>query len=281
MIQAGRLRGGEVEHKMKIAFIGGGNMGEAMLAAVLQKGLVASSDICISDISPERREYLKEKYNAGITESNRNAVNGSDIVVLAIKPQSINDIYDELKGSLKPEQLVLSIIAGVKMTSICQELGHHRVVRVMPNTPAQVGVGMSGWTATNEVSEEQREWTRAILGAMGREIYFDDEKYLDMVTAISASGPAYFFLFAECLAEAAVDIGLPRREAEELVAQTMLGAANLLEKSGETPADLRRKVTSKGGTTERALQVFEEGKLADLIRKAVSAAYQRAKELGS
>ena len=266
---------------MKIAFIGGGNMGEAMLAAVLQKGLAKSSDICISDISVERREYLKEKYQVVVTKSNRDAVNGIDIVVLAVKPQSINDIGDELKGSLKPDQLVLSIIAGVKITTICLILGHHRVVRVMPNTPAQVGLGMSGWTATGEVTEEQREWTRAILGAMGREIYFDDEKYLDMVTAVSASGPAYFFLFAECLAEAAVDIGLTRGEAEELVAQTMLGAANLLEKSRETPADLRRKVTSKGGTTERALQVFQEGKLADLVQKAVRAACQRAKELGS
>jgi pyrroline-5-carboxylate reductase len=266
---------------MKIAFIGGGNMGEAILAAVLQKGLAESSDICVSDISPERRQYLQGKYQVAVTESNRDAVNGSDIAVLAVKPQNISDIYDELKGSLKPDQLTLSIVAGVKITSICQQLGHHRVVRVMPNTPAQVGLGMSGWTATGEVTEEQREWTRAILGAMGREIYFDDEKYLDMVTAVSGSGPAYFFLFVECLAEAAVDIGLSPKNAEELVAQTMLGAANLLQKSGETPADLRRKVTSKGGTTEHALQVFEEGKLADLVRKAVRAAHQRAKELGS
>jgi len=256
-------------------------MGEAILAAVLQKGLAASSDIGISDISLERREYLKEEYKVAVTESSRDVVNGRDIVVLAVKPQNINDIYDELNGSLTPDQLVLSIVAGVKIASICRKLEHHRVIRVMPNTPAQVGLGMSGWTATGEVTEEQREWTRVILGAMGREIYFDDEKYLDMVTAVSASGPAYFFLFAECLADAAVDIGLPRREAEELVAQTMLGAADLLDKSGETPADLRRKVTSKGGTTEQALQVFEEGKLTDLVRKAVTSAYRRAKELGN
>ena len=266
---------------MQIAFIGGGNMGEAILAAVLQKGLAASSDICISDISPERCEYLKEKYQVAVTGSNQDAVQDTDILVLAVKPQNINDIFNELKGSLEPDQLILSIVAGVKINTIYQALGHHRIVRVMPNKPAQVGLGMSGWTATGKVTEKQREWTRTILGAMGREIYFDDEKYLDMVTAVSASGPAYFFLFAECLADAAVDIGLPEKEAEKLVAQTMLGAANLLEKSGETPAELRRKVTSKGGTTERALQVFEEGKLAALIRKAVRAAHRRAKELGS
>ena len=266
---------------MKIAFIGGGNMGEAMLAAALRKGLAASPDICISDISPERRQYLRVEYNVTVTESNRDAVSGSDIVVLAVKPQNIDDIYNEIKDSLKSEQLVLSIVAGIQIATISKQLGHQCVVRVMPNTPAQVGLGMSGWTATSKVTEDQREWTREILGAMGREIYFDDEKYLDMVTAVSASGPAYFFLFAECLTEAAVDIGLPRGEADELATQTMLGAANLLEKSGETPAELRRRVTSKGGTTERALHAFEEGKLADLVRKAVRAAYQRAKELGS
>jgi pyrroline-5-carboxylate reductase len=266
---------------MKIAFIGGGNMGEAMLAAVLQKGLAKSPDICVSDISSERRQYLKEKYKIAVTASSRDAISHRDIVVLAVKPQNIDDVFSELKDSLKPNQLILSIVAGIKIATICQKLGHRRVVRVMPNTPAQVGLGMSGWTSTGEVTEEQTEWTQSILGAMGREIYFNDEKYLDMVTAVSASGPAYFFLFAECLAEAAVAIGLPRREAEVMVAQTMLGAANLLEKSGETSAELRRKVTSKGGTTECALQAFEEGKLINLVRQAVRAAYQRAQELGS
>ncbi len=265
---------------MRIAFIGGGNMGEAILAAILRKELATASDICISDISPERRKYFKEKYQVAVTQSNRDATNGSDIVVLAVKPQNIDEIYDELAASLKSEQVILSIVAGVKINTLCEKLRHHRVVRVMPNTPAQVGLGMSGWTATGEVTEKQRSYTRSILEAMGREIYFDDEKYLDMVTAVSASGPAYFFLFAECLANAAVDIGIPRKEAEELAAQTMLGAANLLEKSDETPADLRRKVTSKGGTTELALSVFEEGKLSSIVQQAVKAAYERATELG-
>jgi pyrroline-5-carboxylate reductase len=265
---------------MRLAFIGGGNMGEAMLAAVLQRGLATPADICISDISAERRDYLKEKYSVTVTASNRDAVGGRDIVVLAVKPQNITGIYEELKGFLKPAQLILSIVAGIRIATIRQKLEHRCVVRVMPNTPAQVGFGMSGWTATEEVTEEQKRWTQAILGAMGKEIFFDDEKYLDMVTAISASGPAYFFLFAECLVDAAVDIGISPKDAGELAAQTMLGAANLLEKSGETPAELRRKVTSRGGTTERALQVFKEGKLADLVRQAVRAAYRRARELG-
>ena len=201
-------------------------------------------------------------------------------MVLAIKPQNTNEVFNKLKDSLKSEQLIVSIITGVRIDTLCKKLGHQCIVRVMPNTPAQVGMGMSGWTATGEVTEKQREWTRSILGAMGREIYFDDEKYLDMVTAVSASGPAYFFLFTECLADAAVDIGIPRKEAEELAAQTMLGAANLLDKSGETAAELRRKVTSKGGTTARALSVFGEGKLSSIVQQAVKAAYLRAKELG-
>jgi pyrroline-5-carboxylate reductase len=265
---------------MKIAFIGGGNMGEAVLAAVLEKKLAPPAGVIVSDVSRERRDYLEKQYGIAVTGSNNEAVAGRDIIILAVKPQNIGDIYHDLHGSLQPDQLVLSIVAGVKMDTIHRGLGHRRIVRVMPNTPARVGLGMSGWTATDEVSEEQREWARAILTAMGREIYFEDEEYLDMITAVSGSGPAYFFRFAECLVEAAVSIGLGREEAEELVAQTMRGAAHLMEKSGEKPAELRRKVTSKGGTTERALQVFEEGELAALVEKAVRAAYQRAREIG-
>ncbi len=151
----------------------------------------------------------------------------------------------------------------------------------MPNTPARIGYGMTGWTATPEVTAAQKESARAILGAMGKEIYFDDEKYLDMVTAVSGSGPAYFFFLAESLSEAAVKIGLPQKQAEEMVAQTMLGAAQLLAQSGQSAAILRQNVTSKGGTTEAALKVFESAEFRGLAAKAVRAAYERAKELGN
>lgn len=255
-------------------------MGEAVLAALLEKKLVTPADIVISDVSQGCREHLEKRYGVAVTDSNRAAVNGVDVIVLAVKPQHITDVYRDLNDSLQPGQLVLSIVAGIKMATICRELGHRRVVRAMPNTPAQVGLGMSGWTATDEVSENQRESARAILAAMGKEIYFENEKYLDMVTAVSGSGPAYFIRFAECLVEAAIDIGLGREEAEELVKQTMLGAAHLMGKSGEPPAELRRKVTSKGGTTEQALRVFEEGELAKLVEKAVKAALRRAQEMG-
>jgi pyrroline-5-carboxylate reductase len=265
---------------MKIAFIGGGNMGEAILSALLTKKLSVPADISVSDISEPRRQYLKKQYSVAVTLKNREAVSGKDVVVLAVKPQNLPEVLAELEGHLKPDQLVLSIVAGVKISTICQGLGHRRVVRSMPNTPAQIGLGISGWTATKEVTEEQKGWARAILGAMGKEIYFGDEEYLDMVTAVSGSGPAYFYLFAESLIDAAVNLGLSRNEAEELVSQTMLGAAHLMQKSGKPPAELRRNVTSRGGTTERAIQVFEQSGFAGIVSEAVKAACQRAKELG-
>ncbi len=267
---------------MKIAFIGGGNMGEAMLASVLEKGLATRGDATtVSDVSTVRRDHLHEKYDVFVTESNKEAVSGKDVVVFAVKPQNLSDVMNDLNGRLESNQLVLSIVAGVKIDTLCKGLGYHRIVRAMPNTPARVGFGMSAWTATSAVNYEQKGLARAILGAMGREIHFEDEKYLDMATAVSGSGPAYFFLLAESLADAAVQIGLPRNEAEELVSQTMIGSAYLLQKSGEKPAELRRNVTSPGGTTERAMQVFEDGGFPDLVKKAVRAAYERAKELGS
>lgn len=266
---------------MKMAFIGGGNMGEAIISAILEKTLATATDICVSDVSKPRRQYLKERYRVAVTANNRKAIVGKDTVVLAVKPQNLPEVLADLKGYLKPTQLVLSIVAGVKISTIARGLGHRRVVRCMPNTPAQVGFGMSAWTATGEVTGEQKGQARAILSAMGKEIYFDSEKYIDMVTAVSGSGPAYVFLLAESLVEAAVNIGLPRKEAEALVSQTILGAAHLIQKSGKPPAELRRNVTSRGGTTERALQVFEQGGFTKLVEDAVKAAYERAKELGS
>ena len=266
---------------MKIAFIGGGNMGEAILAALLEKKLAVAKDICVSDVNRERLDYLKKQYNVAVAGSNKEAVIGKDVIVLAVKPQTLSEVLPDLKTNLKSTQLILSIIAGVTIGKIGQGLAHRRIVRSMPNTPARIGCGAAGWTATAEVTKEQKESARAILGAMGTEIYFDDEKYLDMVTAVSGSGPAYFFLLAECLIEAAVSIGLSRKDAETLVSQTMLGAANLLTQSGRPPAELRRSVTSKGGTTEAALTVFADGGFAGLVAEAVKAAHKRAKELGN
>jgi pyrroline-5-carboxylate reductase len=267
---------------MKIAFIGGGNMGEAMLAALLSKGLSSPQDIAVSDISETRRQHLQQKYGVTVMADNRKApiIIGAGVIVLAIKPQNLAQVMAELKGQIKPTQLVLSIIAGAKLSTLCQGLKHSRVVRAMPNTPAQIGEGMTVWAATKEVTRRQKKWAGSILGAMGKEIYVADEKYIDMATAVSGSGPAYFFLFVEALVEAAVNIGFSPRMARELVLETMLGAGHLIQKSGKEPAELRRMVTSPGGTTAEAISEFEKGKFNDLVKKAISAAYRKARLLG-
>ena len=255
-------------------------MGEAIIGALLEKKLCKAADISVSDISKPRRDYLKKKYGIAVMADNVEAVKSKNVIVLAVKPQNLNEVTAELKGLLKPDQLILSIAAGVKISTIRERTGHHKVVRSMPNTPAQIGLGISGWTATKEVAEEQKEWAKTILRAMGEEIYFDNEDDLDMVTAVSGSGPAYFYLFAESLIKGAVDLGLYQKDAEQLVLQTMLGAAKLMSNSKKPPAELRRNVTSKGGTTERAIEVFEKNDLAGIVSRAVKAACQRAKELG-
>ena len=256
-------------------------MGEAMLSAILSRELCQPGDVRVSDISETRCQYLHQKYDVTVTSDNRQAAEKADVIVLAIKPQNLADVITELRGQLKPSQLILSIIAGAKLDTICQALEHRSAVRAMPNTPAQIGQAITVWTATSEVNEEQRQIAGSILGAIGREIYVTDEQYIDMATAISGSGPAYFFLFIEALVAAATAIGLPRDIAEELALQTMLGSGHLIRESGKTPAELRRTVTSPGGTTAAALAELDKGGFADLIAQAVKAAYSKARELGS
>jgi len=265
---------------MKIAFIGGGNMGEAMLSAILDKGLSTPQAISVSDIDEARRQHLEQNYGVAAMSDNRQAIIRGDVVVLAIKPQNLAGVMAELRGQLNSAQLVLSIVAGARINTLCLGLNHGSVVRAMPNTPAQIGEGITVWTATPEVTEPQRGWASSILGAMGKEIYMDDEKYLDMVTAVSGSGPAYIFLMVESLVDAAVNIGLPQDVAQELVLETLLGSGHLIQRSGKPPAELRRMVTSPGGTTAEALLQLEKGGFSDLIRQAVSAAYNKAKGLG-
>jgi len=265
---------------MKIAFIGGGNMGEAMLSAILDKGISTSQAISVSDVDEARLKHLEQKYGVVVMGDNRLAVARGEVVVLAIKPQNLVEVMAELNGQLKPTQLVLSIIAGARIDTLRLGLNHSSIVRVMPNTPAQIGEGMSVWTASAEVTGQQKKWAGAILGTMGKEIYVDDEKYIDMATAISGSGPAYFFLMVESLVDAAVHIGLPQDIAQELVVQTMLGSGHFIQKSGKTPAELRKMVTSPGGTTAEALLQFEKGEFTELVKQAVKAAYNKAKRLG-
>ena len=255
-------------------------MGEAMLSAILARGLSSPEAITVSDVIQTRRQHLEQKYGVVVAGENRQALEEREVVVLAVKPQNLAEVMTGLNGQLKPEQLVLSIIAGKTIQTLASGLNHSRIVRAMPNTPAQIGQGMTVWIATTEVSESQKGWVRSILGAIGQEIYVTEEKYLDMATAVSGSGPAYFFLFVETLTEAGVQLGLSRKVAEELVLQTMLGSGGLIQQSGKPPAELRRMVTSPGGTTAEAILRLEQGGFGRLVKQAVTAAYNRAQELG-
>ena len=264
---------------MRVAFIGGGIMGEAMVKSLLAKGVVTNADVVVSDIAQERRKALKEKYSVRITDDNRAAVVDVDVVVLAVKPQELSGVLDQIRGSLSG-QLVLSIVAGASLDSLRRGLDYGRLVRAMPNMPAQIGEGVTVWTATSEVTSRQRGMAKSILGAMGEEVYVDSEKYVDMATALSGSGPAYVFLVIEALVDAGVHIGLPRQLSERLVTRTVLGSAQAVELTGKHPAELKNMVTSPGGTTAEGLLQLEKGGIRSLLSQAVIAAYEKAKSLG-
>jgi pyrroline-5-carboxylate reductase len=263
---------------MKIAFIGGGAMGEAIIKCLLTKRVAASQNMAVSDISPLRRELLNKEYEVSALDDNRKTVTNADLIILAVKPQNLPQVMEEIK-SLAFEQLVLSIVAGATLSSLCHGLNHSSVIRAMPNMPAQIGEGMTIWTATAETEQRQKKLAQTVLRALGKEIYVADEKYLDMATALSSSGPAYVFLFIEALIDAGVHVGLPRDMAQELVIQTILGSTRTVMKTGKHPAALRNMVTSPGGTTTEALLQLEKGKFRSLILEAVAAAYKKAGHL--
>jgi pyrroline-5-carboxylate reductase len=265
---------------MKISFIGGGTMGEAVIKSLLAKGAAKSADVAVSDISKARRDILQKEYRIKAVSDNKEAVKGAEVVVMAVKPQELSKVMGEMKG-ISSEQLVLSIVAGATLESLREGLGHSRLVRAMPNMPAQIGEGITVWTATSEVNQKQKDMAQSILAALGKEIYVSSEKYIDMATALSGSGPAYVFLIIESLVDAGVHIGLPRDMAEKLVVQTVLGSARAVEATGKHPAELRNMVTSPGGTTTEGLLQLETGGLRSLLLKAVIAAYNKAKALGA
>jgi len=275
-----------------LSFIGCGVMAEAIIAGLLRRELVAPAQIMGSHPRPVRREELKTKYGIRVVETNAEAAtfgdagashdrarNGS-VVILCVKPQRLNIVLHEVRGQLQEEQLVLSIVAGAKIETIARELGHPSVVRAMPNTPAQIGQGMSAWTATPEVRDAQLAQVRAMLGALGKEMYVETERMIDMATALSATGPTYIFLVMEALVDAGVHLGFSRHVAQELVLQTMLGSVLFAQESHKHPAELRNMVTSPGGTSAEAIYQMEKGGLRTVLSKAVWAAFQRAVALG-
>ena len=265
---------------MKLAFIGGGTMAEAIIKGVLAKGIVREEEVSVGEAVAERGRTLQERYDVFVTADNSKAAEAGDILVLSIKPQDLPGVMAQLAGSLRKEQAALSIVAGARMSTLSEGLSHPNVIRVMPNTPAQIGQGISVWTCAPQVTDELRDMARSVLSTLGEEIYVSDEKYLDMATALSASGPAYVFLFIESLIDAGVYLGLPRDMARALALQTVLGSAGLVKETGKHPAELKDMVTSPGGTTAEALLALESGAFRSNVISAVIAAYEKSMALG-
>jgi pyrroline-5-carboxylate reductase len=263
-----------------LAFIGTGVMAEAMIKRLLGQQLLRPEAIIGSEPHRERSQEMTARYGIRCTTDNSEAARQGQIVVLSVKPQILPLVLPELRGHVRPDALVLSIVAGARVDTIARELGHRRIVRVMPNTPAQIGQGMSVWISTPEVDEAQRAQAQEILQALGEEIYVDHEDYLDMATALSGTGPAYVFLFMEALIDAGVHMGFSRRVAQQLVLQTLQGSVAYARQSNLHPAELRNQVTSPGGTSAEALYQLEKGGLRTVLSRAIWAAYQKSLYLG-
>jgi pyrroline-5-carboxylate reductase len=266
----------------KISFIGSGAMAEAMISGLIRNQLSEPKSILASDPRTERLDELTQRYRIQVSKSNLQVVSDADAVVLSIKPQVLQRVMDELKNHIKSDTLVLSIIAGAPIKKISDGLMHGMVVRSMPNTPAQIGKGITVWTAAREVTERQLLMARKILSALGEEIFLEDEYYLDMATALSGTGPAYVFLFMEAMVDAGVHLGFERHIAERLVAQTVRGSVDYFTMRNDPVhlARLRNQVTSPGGTSAAALYYLEKAGFRTAISRAIWAAYERSRELG-
>jgi len=266
---------------MTISFVGGGIMAESFIAGVLKKGLFVSDEIYVSDPIPERREYLETTYKVNCVEDNLDILNLEGKILLAVKPQTLPEIYAELNGKISSGRSVISIVAGCNSDDLSSGLGHEEIIRVMPNTPSQIGKGMLVWTAKDKVGESEKREISSILQTLGEEYYVHDEKYIDMATALSASGPAYVFLFIQSLIDAGVYLGMPREMARHLVLQTVSGSTDLVLESGSHPSVLSDMVTSPGGTTIEALVSMENDGLRAALINGVRAAFDRSVELGN
>jgi pyrroline-5-carboxylate reductase len=264
-----------------IGFIGAGNMAEALIKGVISSKLYAPENVFISDIKKERLELLSKEYGVVSCETNNELVTKVQAVILSIKPQNMTDALESIKDSVGTDKIIISIAAGIKVSDITAVLGDIAIVRVMPNTPALIGQGASALFA-NEHAKTNLEKIVEILSSCGKAVIVEDEDLIDAVTALSGSGPAYYFLLMEEMIKTGARLGLPDDVAKDLVLQTAKGAGLLAvdaDSKGESPAVLRQKVTSPGGTTEAALAVFKEGKISELISAAINSAYERSKEL--
>jgi len=266
----------------KIAFIGPGVMAEAMIAGLIRQKVAPPGAMIAAGPTEERLEYLGQKYGIASTPVNAEAARQADVVVLSVKPQRMDKVMSGMHGAIMPEALVLSIVAGAAIEQMREGLGHDKIVRSMPNTPAQIGEGITVWTAADTVTDEQHEMARQILKALGQEIYVEEESYLNMATALSGTGPAYVYMFMEAMVDAGVHLGFPRRIAEQLVAQTVRGSVDFYRTNEEHIhlARLRNQVTSPGGTSAAALYYLEKAGFRTAISRAIWAAFERSRELG-
>jgi len=265
----------------RLAFVGTGVMAESMIAGLLGRGLVAADQIVASHPRLDRQARVAERFGVRVNGSNEQAARESDLVFLTIKPQVLSTVMGELAGKLSSSQVVISILAGASLNLLQRGLDHPAVIRVMPNTPAQIGQGMSVWCGTLNVPDERRLQVKAVLAALGEEIEVDTEKYVDMATALSGTGPTYVFMMMEALIDAGVHMGFPRRLAEEIVLQTVSGSVEFARHSGKHMAELRNMVTSPGGTSAEAIYQMEKGGLRTVLSKAAFAAYQRTQTLSA
>lgn len=263
-----------------IAIIGCGSMGEATVRGLVRRQLLAPDNIIASHPRPERRAHLVDAYGIRCETENRDAAAAAGVVVLAVKPQILSEVMASMRGELVADALVISFVAGVSIAVIERGLSVRRVVRVMPNTPGQIGRGISVWTAGAGVAEQGQARVKALLSALGTDEFVTHENELDMATALSGTGPAYAFLFMEALVDAGVHMGFSRRVASRLVFETLAGAVAFAAQSPDHLAKLRNQVTSPGGTTAEACYHLERGGLRTVVSDAVWAAFRRSVQLG-
>jgi pyrroline-5-carboxylate reductase len=262
----------------RIAFIGAGNMAASLIGGLLAQGIPASH-IRASDPGAEQRAKIASEHGIALFADNTEAILDADVIVLATKPQVLKDVCLALAPSLQDGQLLVSIAAGISCASLGNWLGARPIVRCMPNTPALLRQGVSGLYANAEVNPAQRELAEQLLAAVGMALWLENEQQIDAVTAVSGSGPAYFFLLIEAMTAAGEQLGLPKAIAAQLTLQTALGAAHMAVASDVDAAELRRRVTSPNGTTEAAIKTFQAGGFAELVEQALSAAAKRSAEL--
>jgi len=264
---------------MKVAIIGGGNMGSTYARAFVRSNIVKKEDLLIIERHAPKREELEKEDLAVVTDEIGKSIGEYDVVIVAVKPQDFKATAEEVKKFLKKKQLILSIMAGIKIKTIQKLLDHEKVVRAMPNTPAQLGFGITAFSAAKDQSYESISVVDTLLETTGKSIFMKNEEHLDAVTALSGSGPAYYYYFVKHMIEAGKEMGIDEPVASLLVKQTMLGAFQIMNNSRASLDEMIKAVASKGGTTEAALNTFEEKKVGESIKTALKAAEKRAKEL--